>query len=79
MDIFEFIKKDNLIKTKILFTWRTHVTKTFDKIKLKSQPNTPETHRLSLSLIKPFLQGHRNYHIYQYSENVLATIKNGIE
>ena len=35
-----------------MFNWRTHVTKTFDKIKLKSQPNTPEIQRLSLSLIK---------------------------
>ena len=60
-----------------MFNWRTHETKTFDviklkSIKLKSQPHTPEIQRLSLSLIKPFLQGQRNYHFFQYSENVLV-------
>ena len=59
--------------------WRTHETKTFDVIKLKSQPHTPEIQRLSLSLIKPFLLGQRNYHFFQYSENVLVIIKNGLE
>ena len=53
-----------------MFNWRTHVTKTFDVTKLKSQPKTPEIQRLSFSLIKPFLLGQRNYHFYQYSENV---------
>ena len=70
----DIIKNENSIKTKIVFNWRTHITKTFDKIKFKSQPNTPEKQRLSLSSIKPFLLGHRNYHFYQYSENVLAII-----
>ena len=36
--------------------------KNFGATKLKSQPNTPEIQRLSLSLIKPFLLGRRNYH-----------------
>ena len=35
-----------------MFNWRTHATKTFDKIMPKSQPNTPEIKRLSLSLTK---------------------------
>ena len=30
-----------------MFNWRTHLTKDFDKIKLKSQPNTSEIQRLS--------------------------------
>ena len=77
-DILEFTKKENQIKTKIVFNWRTHKTKTSDVIKLKSQPHTPEIQRLSLS-IKPYLLGQRNYHFYQYSENVLVIIKNGLE
>ena len=28
-----------------MFNWRTHETKTFDVIKLKFQPNTPEIQR----------------------------------
>ena len=32
----------------IVFNWQTHVTKTFDVIKLKSQPKTPEIQRFSL-------------------------------
>ena len=62
-----------------MFNWRTHVTKTFDKIKLKSQPNTPGIQRLSLSLIKTIFTGTAKLHIYKYSENVLAIIKNGLE
>ena len=58
-----------------MFNWRTHETKTFDEIELKSQPHTPEIQRLSLSLIKPFLLGQRNCHFYQNSENVLVIIK----
>ena len=57
-----------------MFNWRTRETKMFDVIKLKSQPHTPEILRLSLSLIKPFLLGQRNYHFYQYSENVLQNV-----
>ena len=80
-DNLDFIKKENKIKTNIVFNWRTHVTKNFDVIKLKAQPKTPEIHvqRISLSLIKPFLLGQRNYNFYQYSENVLAIIKIGLE
>ena len=55
-----------------MFNWRTHETKTFDVSKLKSQPHTPKIQRLSLSFIKPFLLGQRNYHFFQYSENVFS-------
>ena len=60
-----------------MFNWRTHETKTFDVIKLTSQPHTPEIQRLSLSLIKPFFLGQRNDHFFQYSENVLVIVENG--
>ena len=47
-DILEFIKKENLIKTKKKikkFNWRTHEIKTFCVIKSKSKPHTPEIRR----------------------------------
>ena len=74
-----------------MFNCRKQGTKLFDVIKLKSQPKTPEIQKsksqpktpeiqkLSFSLIKQFLVGQRNYHIFQYSENVLAIIKKGLE
>ena len=67
------------MKTKIMFNWRTHETKSFDVINVKSQPHTPGIQRLSLSLIKPFLLGQRNFHFCQYSENVFVIIKNRLE
>ena len=79
-DILEIIKKENEIKSKIVSNWRTHARKTFDKTKPKSQPNTPEIQRLSLSFNKiTFSLGQRNYHIYQYSENAPTTTKIGSE
>ena len=45
------------MKTKIMFNWRTHATKTFDKTKPKAQPNTPEIQRSSLSLAKTIFTG----------------------
>ena len=47
-------KERKLNKNKKVFNWRTHETKTFDVIKLKSQPHSSEIQRLSLSLILIF-------------------------
>ena len=65
-DVLEIIKKDSKIKNKKVFNWRTHLTKTFDKIKLDSQPNTSKIQRLSLSLIK------KKQHFYWDSEITIS-------
>ena len=80
-DNLDFIKTKTINRNKHSVQLANTCDKNFGATNLKSQPNTPEIQRLSLSLIKTFLPGRRNYHFISTAKmykRLLKTDKNKI-